>query len=177
MTGEELRRVIPDQEWFGGIEFSNERLEKGINYFNPWVMHDPVKDRKLERNKRKRLADMDPEELERELKERILQVRRSNYLKNLGMRDENGNYMKTDEEIRAEIKEYEAKYNPKPVDNDKIPVGIKGYIKHLERNHSSDSGIQDGIKLIDNEPVIPKSAYMKPNVSCSPIRTTVLLVS
>lgn len=145
-----LRDVMLPDEYYDGIEFANERLEKGVGIYNQFASHDPTKERRLKRNKQQRLAEMTPEELEKELRNTILRKRQEELHRYLGIRDKDGALIE-EEKPKSKPKKYE---DLRHQDDPRVHTKISR-MEYLRTNHSDNSGMEDAQALIDNEPVVP----------------------
>lgn len=153
-----LERLTLSDEMFEGIEFDNERLEAGIEYYNPYVLHNPVKEQKraeaAEEEKKKKLQTIDPtddedaEEIER-IKALILKQRQKEFRERFGIPEP--------EEMPTEL------IRKKPVD--------KGSFQYVVNKHAKNSGIDQAVVLKDTTPKIP-------DVECDPqkpMKTVVII--
>jgi len=157
-TPEQLQNLILDEEFFDGIEYANERMEAGIDYWNPYVLNDPHKEEIRRKTKRKERESMSKDEI-REEEEKTMR--------------------KMQEKRQAEFRK---RFNIDYRSSDDISdVDSEGYIHLIPRqkpkkteltNHSKTSGIELGYKLIDDEPIIPD---IHPDDSAqSPMRTIII---
>ena len=153
---EKLRKIIPSEEWFGGIEISKERLEKGIGYYNQYVMHDPTKERRQRENRKARLANMTDEELEQELRDTILKQRMKRFHEQFGIRDENGVSL-CEEKPKPKKKKLTKtdRMNAARMGKTLAEDGQSGTVT-MPTDHAEDSGVEDVQVLVDNKPVIPE---------------------
>lgn len=138
---ERLRDLILDEEFLDGIEFDNERLEVGINYYNPYVLHDPNKAKQQREEKKKRMENISEEEEEAALKAIILARRQKEFREKFGI-DEDPVTM-VDENVM-----------PTHLIRRK-PAGGSSSFNHVVNNHNKNSGIEIGITLEQEEPIIP----------------------
>lgn len=172
LTNRQLRNIIPDKEMFEGIEFSNERLERGIDYYNQYVMHDPARDRRQRENRKKRLDQMTQEEQELYLKEEHLKKRRKMVHEYFGIRDENGVYIGLD----TDRPKTHRRRNEAMGAEDPRTHGYNSIAQFIKNHHASNSGIEDMTILIDDKPVIPEVQRKKDPVDMmKPVRTTIVM--
>lgn len=141
-----LTRLTLSDEVFEGIEFDNERLEAGIGYYNPYVLHNPEKEREAEEKKqqKKKLQHLDHEDDDdaaeiAAIQNMILQRRQKEFRELFGIPEP--------DEMPTKL------IRKKSVDKSSF-----GYVVN---KHAKDSGIEQAVVLKDNSPKIP-------DIECDP---------
>lgn len=140
-----LRDVILDKEFLGGIEFDNERIELGIEYYNPYILHNPIKEAKALEAKKLKEAEKSPEEEEEELKAIILAKRQRDFRTHFNIAP--GEDYTVDPKYTNEVLPTELIRRKKP---------SSGAFSQTVNRHAKNSGIEQGIILADNNPQIPE---------------------
>ena len=175
---EKLRNMIMTDEIYDGIEFTIERLEKGIDYYNQYCSYIPEKEaRAIARRKEKeRLAELGDSELEKELRETLLADRRKHFHEMFGIRDDNGVVVGIEEELEDEKKKKEKKKERKISKNGIDITGFENESDYFRNNHGEYAGWDDGVDLINTNPVIPDIELKKKNEDglLKPVRTVVI---
>lgn len=141
---ERLRDLVLDKEMLGGIEFDNERKEWGIEYYNPYVLHNPIKEAAALEAKKLRDAEKDPDQEEADLKAAILAKRQKEFRQHFGItpgEDYCVDPKYTNEEMPTELIR-KKKSSP-------------GAFSNVVNRHKKDSGIEQAILLNDTTPTIP----------------------
>lgn len=149
-----LERLTLSDEMFEGIEFDNERLEAGIEYYNPYVLHNPIKEKAIAEEKRKKKLEMidsdedDEAEIEA-IKQLILKQRQKEFRERFGIPEP--------EEMPTKL------IWKKSID--------KKSFQYVVNRHAKDSGVEQAIVLKDNAPKIP-------DIECDPqkpMKTVVII--
>ena len=133
-----LRDLVLDKEYFNGIEFDNERLEAGIEFYNRYVLNNPTKERALRERKRKEREekpDMTKEE-EAAMQKEIIAMRQAEFRKHFNIPEP-----EVKEEMPTELIR-KKKINP-------------GAFSNVVDAHSKYSGIEHAVTLVDKKPIIP----------------------
>lgn len=156
----DLRNLSMDEEWYDGFAWDIERLDHGIDQYSMYCSYLPEKAKRAKENKKKRLAEMTEEELERELRETILAERRKRFHELFGIRDERGAYIGWEEAQADDIKKK------------KKPAKV-GSAEAYRNAHSEGSGFEDATVLIDKDPVVPEVTREKES-ALKPVRTTII---
>lgn len=156
----DLRNLSMDEEWYDGFAWDIERLDHGIDQYSMYCSYLPEKAKRAKENKKKRLAEMTEEELERELRETILAERRKRFHELFGIRDDRGAYIGWEEAQADDIKKK------------KKPAKV-GSAEAYRNAHSEGSGFEDATVLIDKDPVVPEVTREKES-ALKPVRTTII---
>lgn len=139
---ERLRELILDEEFFDGIDFAYERMEAGIDYWNPYVLNNPYKEAEMRKKRKQKREEMTEEEIhqeETELMRRIKERRQSEFKQTFNMDELEG-------------LEYVVEEMPTKLIHRKPNTGPKSSVMNT---HSKNSGIELGVTLIDESPIIP----------------------
>lgn len=176
---EKLRNMIMTDEIYDGIEFSIERLEKGIDYYNHYCSYIPEKAARASRRQkeRERLAELGDSELERELRETLLAERRKRFHEMFGIRDENGAVIGIEEELADEKKKKEKKKEKKITKHGLDITGFENESDYYRNNHGENSGFNDAVDLINTDPIIPEDIVLKKKEDdgiLKPVRTVII---
>lgn len=146
-TPDQLRRLILDKEFVDGIEYDNERIEQGIGYYNPYVLHNPEVAKEQKKKRKEKYADLTPEEEEAELKKIILARRQQEFKDRFGIDDTELFDMTVDKKTAMDDE------MPTQLIRRKKPNGTS--FTHVVNNHKKGSGYEDAISLEDESTIIP----------------------
>ena len=147
-----LQNLILSEELFDGIEYDNERLECGIEYYNPYILHNPEKEKAAKEKKKLELmeseTDADDEEIKR-IEKMILDRRQKEFRDRFNIPDPD---------------DMPTKLITRKVDKESF-----NYIAH---NHSKNSGMDQAIDLKpDDSPQIPDIVRTDPQ---KPMKTIII---
>lgn len=157
-TPERLRELILDDDFYDGIEYANERMEAGIDYWNPYVLNDPHKEairRKTKREERDHMTEDEVKEADEKTMRQVQAKRQEEFRKQFDI--ECGS---DDDVFSISSDDYMHLIPKKPPKSDRLS------------KHSKTSGIEFGYKLIDDEPVIPD--ITPEDKTKSPTRTIII---
>lgn len=146
-TPDQLRRLILDKEFVDGIEYDNERIEQGIGYYNPYVLHNPELAKEQKKKHKEKYKDLSPEEEEAELKRIILARRQKEFKQQFGIDD----FELFD--ISVDKKSTVDEEMPTKLIRRKKSAGVP--FSHVVNNHKKNSGFDDAISLEDDTSIIP----------------------
>lgn len=134
-----LKDLVLDKEFFNGIEFDNERLEAGIEFYNQYVLNNPDKERALRERKRierENKPDLTAEE-EEAMKRAILDRRQKEFRKKFG------------------IPEPEPAQDEMPTELIRRKPKNSGAFSEVVNKHAKNAGMDQAVILIDKDPIIP----------------------
>lgn len=153
IPNDRLRDLILDPDYINGIDWENERIERGIGYYNSYALTNPEKDREyLERKKREREL-MTEEELnteEIEIRKHILAKRQQTFRDRFGIIDNDEAAVLMQQNSYSDIEPLPTKLIRKKPHSDSF--------KKLASKHMDGSGVDQAVVLIDDHPIIPDIA-------------------
>lgn len=163
-----LKDLILDAGFYDGIPFDNERLEQGIGYYNPYVLHNPEKERRELEKRKQREAELTEDDIlaaENELKRKMLEKRKKDFQ----------NYFQiADDELAHYTIPGKRRYNEEDLPKKLIyKKQIKGGFSKVANGHKQNSGIEDAIDLLPDLTQIPDIPERPADVK--PTRTIIVM--
>lgn len=166
-----LRDLVFDEEMYDGIEYSNERLEQAMGYYNPYSLFNPKKDadrRKAARDNKDRTEEQLRQE-DKEIQEMILAKRRQQFNERFGIIDPNaGPTVEYSGGTKKKSLKTTEKENERPNMNN---------FQHVITNHKKKSGFDEAVStgVIEDEEARAKEALNNDDEGPSgPMKTIII---